>query len=278
MFHTPIALHHPRIRLGMLLILLLSCGANGAWAQSRLERIEQAQQLRVCIWPEYFSISARHPKTGEFQGIDIELASEFAADLGVRLEFVETHFGRFMDDLQQDRCDIAMFAIAITPARAKRIDYSEPYLASHIYGVTTATHPALRQWKDIDQPGGVVCVQEGTYMEGYMRQHLKQAKLMVVRAPREREQAVLSGRADVFITDYPYSRKVLRFYDWARLVEPEELNAPRPFRYAYAVAREQPAWLSRVNAFVARIKRDGRLEKAAKEYDLLPAVVRPQDN
>ena len=113
-------------------------------------------------------------------------------------------------------------------------------------------------------------------MEGYMRQHLKQAKLMVVRAPREREQAVLSGRADIFIADYPYSRKVLRFYDWARLVEPEELNAPRPFRYAYAIAKDQPVWLSRVNAFVAQIKSDGRLEAAAKKYDLLPAVVRPQ--
>ncbi|MBR9884061.1 MAG: amino acid ABC transporter substrate-binding protein [Oceanospirillales bacterium] len=246
-------------------------------ADDRLQRIEADNNLRVCIWPEYFSISARHPKTGELEGIDIELASAFAQDLNVKLTFVETHFGRFMDDIEQDKCDIGMFSIAITPSRAQRIDYSKPYLASHMYGVTTTTHPSLRAWDDIDQPGGVVCVQEGTYMETYMRENLKQAKVLTVRDPREREESVLSGRADIFITDYPYSRKVLRFYDWAKLIEPADIASPRPFKYAYAVAKDQPDWLARVNQFVDQIKQDGRLKEAAGHFDLLPAVVGDQD-
>lgn len=260
--------------LSLLMALILPSFSH---ADDRLQRIEASGTLRVCIWPEYFSISARHPKTGELEGIDIELAHAFAQDLGVNLSFVETHFGRFMDDIEQDRCDIGMFSIAITPSRAERIDYSEPYLASHMYGVTTRTHQSLNSWADIDQLGGVICVQEGTYMEGYMREHLKRAKMLVVRDPREREQSVLSGRADIFITDYPYSRKVLRFYDWAKLIEPAELHSPRPFRYAYAVAKEQPEWLARVNQFVTQIKRDGRLKEAASHHDLLPAVVSDQD-
>lgn len=271
----PLASGQPFLTLfGLFAALILP-----TWVQAddRLQQIETNGRLRVCIWPEYFSISARHPKTGELEGIDIELAHEFARDLGVELEFVETHFGRFMDDIEQNLCDIGMFSIAITPSRAARIDYSEPYLASHMYGVTTRTHSSLNTWSDIDQPGGVVCVQQGTYMENYMREHLRQAKMLVVSDPREREQSVLSGRADIFITDYPYSRKVLRFYDWAKLIEPAELNAPRPFQYAYAIARNQPQWLERVNRFVAQIKKDGRLKEAAGHHDLLPAVVSDQD-
>ncbi|GGC01334.1 prephenate dehydratase [Marinobacterium zhoushanense] len=263
--------------LTLFTLLLTMTLPSFGHADDRLQRIEASGNLRVCIWPEYFSISARHPKTGELEGIDIELAHAFAEDLGVKLSFIETHFGRFMDDIEQDRCDIGMFSIAITPARAERIDYSKPYLASHMYGVTTRTHQGLSSWADIDQAGGVVCVQEGTYMEGYMREHLKRAKMLVVRDPREREQSVLSGRADIFITDFPYSRKVLRFYDWAKLIEPDELNSPRPFRYAYAVAKEQPEWLGRVNQFVEQIKQDGRLREAASHHDLLPAVVSDQD-
>ncbi len=265
--------------LMLSLLLLIGIGfAPLSQADDRLQQIRTRNELRVCIWPDYFSIAARHPKTGALEGIDIELAQAFAQDLGVPVRFVETHFGRFMDDIENDRCDIGMFAIAITAARAERIDYSAPYLASHMYGITTATHSRLKQWIDIDQPGSVVCVQQGTYMESYMRSQLKHAQLLVVSDPREREQAVLSGRADLFITDYPYSRKALRFYDWARLIQPEELNTPRPFRYAYAVAKGQPDWLARVNQFVSAIKQDGRLARAAAHYDLTPIVVLDQDN
>jgi len=266
---------------GLFLVSLL-CTSLGVNAQTnpsdRLSRIIESQNLRVCIWPDYFSISARHPKTGRLEGIDIELAHALANDLDVELTFVETHFGRFMDDLENDACDIGMFAIAITTARAARIDYSDPYLASEMYAVTTRTHPSMHDWQDIDQPGAVVSVQKGTYMESQMRTSLKHSQLLVVTDPREREQAVMSGMADVFITDYPYSRKVLRFYDWARLIEPPASMTERPFRYAYAVAKEQPEWLARVNRFVSDIKRDGRLRQAAEANDLGPIVVLDPSN
>jgi len=260
-----------------LVVVSLLCTSLVVNAQTpstdRLSNVMQSQNLRVCMWPDYFSISARHPKTGQLEGIDIELAHALADDLGVELTFVETHFGRFMDDLENDACDIGMFAIAITGSRAERIDYSEPYLASQMYAVTTRTHPAMHAWSDIDQPGAVVSVQKGTYMESQMRTSLKHAQLLVVTDPREREQAVMSGMADVFITDYPYSRKVLRFYDWARLIEPPPSMTERPFRYAYAVAKGQPEWLERVNRFVTDIKHDGRLRKAAEANDLGPIVL-----
>ncbi len=262
----------------LLILVLFFVFALPVQADSRIDRIQSSDQLRVCIWPGYFSISARHPKTGELEGLDIELAQAFADDLGVKLNFVETNFGRFMDDIEQDACDLGMFAIAITPSRAERIDYSKPYLASHMYAVTTKTHASLQQWQDMDQPGTVVCVQKGTYMEGYMKENLKHAEVLVVANPREREESVLSGRADVFITDYPYSRKVLKFYDWARLIEPQDVSAPRPFKYAYVVAKNQPEWLERVNAFVDQIQQDGRLKQAASHHDLLPAVIEAQDN
>lgn len=43
-------------------------------------------------------------------------------------------------------------------------------------------------------------------MEPVMKASLKQAELMSVKLPNTREREVQSGRADVFMTDYPYSR------------------------------------------------------------------------
>jgi ABC-type amino acid transport substrate-binding protein len=154
-----------------------------------------------------------------------------------------------------------------------RLDFTQPYLESDIYGVTTRAGRVVREWQDIDRPGVQVAVQAGTFMEPVMRERLKQATLVVVSPPRTREQELESGRVDVFMTDYPYSRRLLDNADWARLVAP-----PAPFHrlgYAYAVTKGQPEWLARVEAFVVAVKRDGRLDAAARRHGLGEIVVKP---
>jgi len=73
------------------------------------------------------------------------------------------------------------------------------------------------------------------------------------------------------MTDYPYSRRVLDNADWARVIAPDKPLSP--LGYAYAVAPGEDAWLARVDKFVADIKRDGRLLRAARVYKLDPIVV-----
>jgi cyclohexadienyl dehydratase len=76
---------------------------------------------------------------------------------------------------------------------------------------------------------------------------------------------------DVFMTDYPYSRRLLDNADWARLIAP-----PQPFHqvpYAYAVKPGDDDWLRVVDEFVAEVKRDGRLEAAARRHGLSEIIV-----
>lgn len=238
----------------------------------RLERVKDAGELRVCTWPGYYAISFRNPRNGELQGIDIDLALAFAADLGIKTKFVETSFGTFMDDLEQDRCDIAMFAIGDTPARRQRVDLSAPHLRSGMYAITTRTSATIKAWDDIDRPGNVIAVQLGTVMEPYMRANLKQAQLNVVTPPSTREEELLAGRADAFMTDYPYAQRMRFQHDWATVVAP-----PKPIaetNYGYAVRKGEADWLEAVNGFVARIKSDGRLLKAAQTHGLEPIIVK----
>jgi len=247
-------------------------GAPGTAAGGgHLERIKASGTLRVCIWPDYYGISFRNPKNGELSGIDEMLSAQFARELGVKPVYVDTSFATFTDELFADRCDIAMFGVGITPSRAALVKFSQPYLRSDIYAVTTKTHPSIKTWDDIDKPGRVVAVQAGTFMEPVMKANLKQAELMSVKLPNTREREVQSGRADVFMTDYPYSRRVLDNADWARVIPPD--RQVNPVSYAYAVAPGDEAWLARIDKFVADIKRDGRLLTAAKAFKLEPIVI-----
>ena len=57
----------------LALPLLLAGFSSLACAQApagHLERIKAAGELRVCIWPDYYGITFRNPKSGELSGID----------------------------------------------------------------------------------------------------------------------------------------------------------------------------------------------------------------
>jgi cyclohexadienyl dehydratase len=247
-------------------------GTPDAHAGAVADRVKAAGVVRVCIWPDYYGITYRSPRTNQLGGIDIELSAEFAKALGAQLQYVESSFAKLIEDLSNDRCDIAMHAVGITPQRQQALRFSQPYLQSDIYGVTTRSNRAVREWADIDQAGLKVAVQAGTFMEPVMIASLKKAQVVVIRPPLTREQELEAGRVDVFMTDYPYSRRLLDNADWARLVAP-----PRPFHtipYAYAVKPGDEEWLRRVDAFVAQIKRDGRLEAAAKRAGLSEIVLK----
>ena len=257
--------------LGIALFLIL--GGSIANAQSsHLERIASAKELRVCIWPDYYGISYRNPKTQQLEGVDIDLSQAFAKDLGVKLRYVDSSFAKLVEDLMQDRCDVAMFAVGITPARSEKLRFSQPYLVSDIYAITTRSNRRIKVWDDIDQAGVVVSVAKGTLHEAVMRDKLKAATLSVNATAQGREQDVESGRADVFLTDFPFSRRMLEQTDWARLVSPPATYHLTP--YAYAVAPGDARWLQRVDSFVADVKRDGRLLAAAKKNGLEPIVAR----
>ena len=251
-------------------LLLLVGSLSFAGESPTLKRIFERGAVNVCIWPDYFSITYLSPRTQQLEGIDIDLSKALAADLGVDVHYVMTHFGRFMADLESQQCDVAMFGVGDTAARRERVQFTQPYLASNMYAVATIHHPFIKSWKDIDQKGVIVCVQQGTYMENAMRKSLKHATLTTVLKPNEREVEVLSGRADVFITDYPYGQKMINIYDWAALLSPP--GKTEQFEYAYAVAKGDDIWLGRMDAFVKEIKQDGRLTRAAERHHL-PSIV-----
>ncbi|WP_349744447.1 ABC transporter substrate-binding protein [Roseateles cavernae] len=253
----------------LAVVLLLPTSAT---ANSTLLRVKEAGKVRVCIWPGYYGISYRHPASGQLQGIDIDLSAAFAHDLGVSIAYVDSSFATLIPDVEQGRCDVAMFAVGILPQRMERLRFTRPYLSSDIYAVTTRSHRSVRTWGDIDQPGVAVGVAAGTFMEPVMAKALRHATLVSVRAPATREEELEAGRIDVFMTDFPYSRRLLDQAAWAKRLAP-----PSPFHrlpYGYAVKPGDDEWWRAVDAFVGRIKADGRLAAAAERHGLT-AIVEP---
>lgn len=237
---------------------------------SKLDAVNASKKLRICVWPEYYGISYVDTRTQQLSGIDIDLAKELAKDLGVAPVFVKSSFATLIDDIVSDRCDIAMFAIGHTPQRAAKIRLTSPHLTSDIYAVTTKGNRKIQSWEDIDKKGVVVAVAKGTYHESVMKTKLKNAELSVVESLHAREQEVESGRADVFMTDYPFGMLMLKKISWAKLLKPSK--AYHLTDYGWAVVYGDDKFFFRIEKFIKNIKQDGRLQKAAQNNSLEPIV------
>lgn len=236
---------------------------------SKLATIPQNGKIRVCQVPNYYAISYRNPQTGELEGIDVDLSKELAKELNVKLEVVETNFSTFIADLQADKCDIGMFAVAATLKRAQAVEFSNPYLQSGLIAVVPSDSK-IQKWEDIDQEGVRVVTTLGSFMDDVMKNYLKKAQHLSVTPPADGLSDVAAGKGDVYVSDYPTSIRLKKEFDWAKLIAPTEPLAVTP--YSYVVAPGDQVWLNYINLFVRTIHNDGRLKKYAEKYNLGPMV------
>lgn len=73
---------------------------------------------------------AFHAADGSWTGISIELWREIAAELGYRYELRETDLAGLVDGIADDRFDVSVAALTITPEREAAVDFTHPFHAS----------------------------------------------------------------------------------------------------------------------------------------------------
>jgi cyclohexadienyl dehydratase len=239
--------------------------ASAQQTQSRLFEVTKSKKLRVCMYPVYYAISFRDPKTNELKGLDIDLAGELAKELGVQLEFVESSFGTFIADLQANKCEIGMFALGASLKRAQAVEFSKPYMLASIYAVARKDGK-IKSWTDLDKPDTKVAVLLGSYIETVVKQTFKSASVISIQPPSTREAELAAGRVDAIMVDYPTVLRAKQEFDWAVSIDPPQRLGATPV--AYAVQPGDQIWLNYIDLFIDTIKLDGRLSAIATKYQL----------
>ena len=248
----------------------VNAGADAAATSPKLAAVQAAGKLQVCIWPHYHGISMRDARFPEPLGVDADMARAFARELNVTLEFVDSEFGRIVPDLNADRCDLAMTGLLVLPERQAVLRFAKPHLRTDMYAVVAKNNRVIQRWRDLDQPGIAVGVVAGSHHHALMRERMRYASVTPFEHNGARE--LEAGRIDAYIVTFPFTRRVIDRFEWARVIVPERSFQSIPM--AYAVRAGDELWLARLDQFVATIKRDGRLTAAAKRYGLGEMLVR----
>jgi cyclohexadienyl dehydratase len=168
---------------------------------NRFEQIRSTGQLRVGTTGDYAPFSFSEDGV-DFEGIDIDLARDLAAHLGVRVVFVQTSWPTLLDDLGSGAWDIAMSGVSRTEPRAE-VGYLS--LAYYTGGKTPiARCDRKREFTtlaDIDRRGVRVVVNPGGTNELFVDTRIRKAEKILHEDNRTIFEALITGAADVMITD-----------------------------------------------------------------------------
>jgi polar amino acid transport system substrate-binding protein len=134
-------MRRPRVSLVALLaagaLLAASCGqeqtggGGGGGDQEQpadlLSTIQDSGTLRVATDPGYPPQSALNEETGEWEGYDIDVATEIANRLGVEIEFVTPGWETIIAGNWGDQWDLSVGSMTVTPERDEVLHFATPY-------------------------------------------------------------------------------------------------------------------------------------------------------
>jgi polar amino acid transport system substrate-binding protein len=96
-------------------------------ADGLLAQILEAGVLRVSTDPAYPPQSSYDEATGEWQGFDIDVATEIATRMGVTTQWETPSWDVITAGNWNNRWDISVGSMSITEERAQVLNFSEPY-------------------------------------------------------------------------------------------------------------------------------------------------------
>jgi polar amino acid transport system substrate-binding protein len=151
--------------------------------------------MRACINLGNPILAKKDTVTGEVQGVSVDLAREFAARLGVPLEFVVVDAaGKSVDKVRSAQADIGFFAV--DPMRSDGIRFTAPYLS--IEGVYLVRQDSpLTDNDQVDRVGTRVMVGQGSAYDLYLTRALKRAELLRSPTSPSVVDNFVTQRADV---------------------------------------------------------------------------------
>ena len=209
----------------------------------------------------------------EVVGLEAEMAREFAGYLGKRLQFVEIPWSDQIPALLENRSDIIMAGMSVTEARGLRIAFCDPYfrtgqmalvrredqsrLSTGFYGIFGQA-PVMKF--------GVV---KGTTGENYVRKEFGGAqKIVAYETAGAGIDALLTpflvNRIDILIHDGPILLMLTAERDNSDLALLPTLLTEEYL--AWGVRKNDPQLLKAANQFLAKLKREGRLNDIIRRW------------
>lgn len=206
-------------------------------------------------------------KKGQLVGFDIEMAHDLARELGVSLEFFLLERGKVEEQLNAGYCDIVMAGLRITPQKALKVTFSQPYLDETIaFVVKDHLRESFSNRQDLlKQESLRIGLIKDPYILDLVRSYLPQAKLVQLQSPRDFFRKKKGDLDALLFTAEAGSAWTLLYPEYTVVVpQPDTISIP----LAYAIPRGDRQFSDFLNSWLALKKTDGTIEKLFNHWIL----------
>jgi len=235
-------------------LLLGACTAKegGGGGEATLAKIAARGELVVGIEPGFVPFEVLSADGKGYEGFDIDLMTEFARDLGVKLRIEAMGWDSLPPALRTGKVDLVWSGMTATLERAKTTLFSDFYFETKLcflVGKDTgiATHA--------DVHGKRLVVKLATTGESAAAEHFRDCATTKLDDENLCAQEVVTGRADAFLYD---RFSILKHHEnhpgRTRVVE----DFPNVEPYAVAMRPGDFDLWRAVNLFLVRARGDGR--------------------
>lgn len=198
--------------LALAMVFSLAACTSGDQGSSeptnRLEAIKARGYIEMATEPYWAPMEfIDSSKTGDdqYQGVDIELGKYIAQQLGVELRIVPLEFSAVLASITEGKYDMAISALAYSPARAENMNMSVGYrfgdeIASYGFILREGEEGKIVTAEDCKDL--VLVTQSGSVQEGFVRDQIPAWKdLKLVSSMTDGYLMVSEGKADACATD-----------------------------------------------------------------------------
>ena len=238
-----------------------------------MARIAAAGELRIAmtadLWPPFYYLN----KNQQLAGLDIDMATEIARRLAVRVRFVREAktFDEIVTMVVERRADIAVAYLSDTLDRAKLVRFTRPYVqVKPAVLINRALASAARRGRDhtsvLNHPSARIGVTKGSSAESFAAADYPLAQIVSYETWAEITRDVAIEKLMGGVSDEIDAKNWQTAHPEGAIAVETIIRAGPPDTMGIAVHRDDRQLLYWLNHFLTLMERDGSLRGLHAKY------------
>ena len=250
--------------------LALTFGIQSASAggNDRLMKVLDRGKIVIGVKADYKPWGFRD-SSGELVGMEIDMAKDVAAALGVELELVPVQSSNRMQFVQQGKIDMMIATMSDKADRRKVVGIVDPNYYTSGTNVLASKKAGLKSWEDLrDKP---VCGKQGAfYNKGVSKKY--GAKIIAFVGNAEAKQALKDGRCVAWVYDDSSIMADLASGEWNDFEMPLETEDDTPWGLAVPLEERDTLFGQFMSGMIYNWHASGRLIELEKKWGIQPTA------
>lgn len=217
-------------------------------------------------------------ENGDYVGIDVEIATLIAEELGMELEIKDVDFGTIIGGVETGKYDIGMAGMTVTEDRLKSVNFSTSY-ANGIQSVIVKEGSEYASFEDFytgfDENGDPVAVKEGIKIgvqqdttgdiygsDDPENWGFGEDNVIRYKTGADAVQALVQGKVTAVIIDNEPAKAFVAANKGLVVQDTDYANED----YAIAINKKNTELLEKVNAALAKLTEEGKIQQIIDKY------------